>query len=184
MNIFLMKYCNFSTCASSFGHLWLLLDEISVQANNLNKYIVMLLNIGIKFILPNVMNKKIHKSSCTWTVLWIQTSEDVCCSNGGDSRLLSLHDMPWLAWMVENLDPDIGHFDLVFLLPLYFFNLTQYLPASSNEHHIVIKAVTKITLLQMTRPETVKVAKDNKLRPKMYNNPLTFAHFFNKWLVL
>ena len=86
-----------------------------------------------------------------------QTSVGFCWRNsGGTSWLLVLSDIDITrAGCFENSsDPpsDLRLFDLEFLLFWYFFSCTQYLPATSNEHQMVISAVRKITLLLITRP--------------------------------
>ena len=86
-----------------------------------------------------------------------QTSVGFCWRNsGGTSWLLVLSDIDITrAGCFENSsDPpsDLRLFDFEFLLFWYFFSCTQYLPATSNEHQMVISAVRKITLLLITRP--------------------------------
>ena len=86
-----------------------------------------------------------------------QTSDEGCCNSGGISGpwfSLLLHAViTWVGW-IENSEPDIWRFDLAFFsLFLYFLNLTQYLPATSKEHQIVISAVRKITQLHITNPK-------------------------------
>ena len=87
-----------------------------------------------------------------------QTSVGFCWRNsGGTSWLLVLSDIDITrAGCFENSsDPpsDLRLFDFEFLLFWYFFSCTQYLPATSNEHQMVISAVRKITLLLITRPK-------------------------------
>ena len=117
------------------------------------------MNLQHKFVyLIFKVDKKIIPV-CDKYTLDIRTSVDPCWSNGGTSApwLLLLHigDITWVGW-IENSEPPIWHFDLAFLLFLYFFNFTQYLPATSKEHQIVIIAVQKTTLLLITRPKNSK----------------------------
>ena len=86
-----------------------------------------------------------------------QTSVGFCWRNsGGTSWLLVLSDIDITraGCFENNSDPpsDLRLFDFEFLLFWYFFSCTQYLPATSNEHQMVISAVRKITLLLITRP--------------------------------
>ena len=86
-----------------------------------------------------------------------QTSVGFCWRNsGGTSWLLVLSDIDITraGCFENNSDPpsDLRLFDFEFLLFWYFFSCTQYLPATSNEHQMVISAVRKITLLLITSP--------------------------------
>ena len=87
-----------------------------------------------------------------------QTSVGFCWRNsGGTSWLLVFKDIDITrAGCFENNSEqppsDLRLFDFEFLLFWYFFSCTQYLPATSNEHQMVISAVRKITLLLITRP--------------------------------
>ena len=91
-----------------------------------------------------------------------QTSVGFCWRNSrGTSWLLVLSDIDITraGCFENNSDPpsDLRLFDFEFLLFWYFFSCTQYLPATSNEHQMVISAVKKITLLLITRPKNVSI---------------------------
>ena len=99
-----------------------------------------------------------------WIVLYLssfeQTSVGFCWRNsGGTSWLVVLSDIDITraGCFENNSDPpsDLRLFDFEFLLFWYFFSCTQYRPATSNEHQMVISAVKKITLLLITRPSKI-----------------------------